>query len=198
MSVAAGMRCAARAALSAATGNSGPPARGHSAQIAPGSGRVGRPSYGSALTKDKGSTPSAASGGRGVPLASARVGHSLCTGCRRSQFPGLSEWARGELNHQKTPMNAGLQAVRALLSAISGYLAVRGAPDAPSGGTCTLRVQPVARMLAVLDSRGERPTTRWPTTLRPARTSNSRCCRPSRWCRRHGMCLLAASMSGPQ
>ena len=35
----------------------GPPARGHSAQIAPGSGRVGRPSYGSALTKDEGSEP---------------------------------------------------------------------------------------------------------------------------------------------
>jgi hypothetical protein len=80
---------------------------------------------------------------------------------------GFVVWARGELNHLKTPMNAGLQAVRAHISAISGYLAVRGAPDAPPGGTCPTRLQLDARFVGA-GSSNRKIDDSAPTTLRPA------------------------------
>jgi hypothetical protein len=107
----------------------------------------------------------------GSALTKDRVGHSvgecIAESAYRPEIRGLREWARGELNHLKTPVNAGLQAVRAYIYPISGYLGVRGAPDAPSGGTCPTRVQPDVRMV------GARPVNcetydLAPRTLRPA------------------------------
>jgi hypothetical protein len=78
--------------------------------VAAARGRVRRRCRGTSRSLSKRAVAGAGSG-----LSRARVGHSSDTRVAKSAYSpeitGLHEWARGELNHLTTPVNAGLRTV---------------------------------------------------------------------------------------